>query len=92
MITQDVELAEALRARSKVFTYKKEYYNALLDIGAAYRLLTFSKDPRVAEVHQEWVSAYQRYQDTQVAVGSEAKNVDHLEGLLKQIDDRRRPS
>lgn len=92
MTTQDVELAEALWARFKEFTQKKEYYNALLDIGAAYRLLAFSKDPRVVEVHQEWISAYQRYQDAQVAAGSEVKNTQQLEGLLKQIDDRRRPS
>jgi peptide methionine sulfoxide reductase MsrA len=90
MTSQDVELAEALRARFKDFTQKKEYYNALLDIGAAYRLLIFSQDPRVAEVHQEWILAYQRYEDAKKAAAPVAKTVEQLGNLLKQIGDRRR--
>ena len=90
MTTQDLELAEALWARFKDFTQKKEYYNALLDIGAAYRLLTFSQDPRVNEVHQEWILAYQRYEDAKTTAAPVAKTAEQLENLLKQIGDRRR--
>ncbi len=90
MTTQDTELAVALWARSKEFSQKKEYYHALLDISATYRLLTFSEDPRVPQAHQEWILAYQKYQDAGAATaGLETKTVERLERLLKQIDDRR---
>jgi len=99
MPSEDIELAEALWERSKEFVNSKEYYNALLDISAAYRFLSLGQDPRVPQVHQEWVQIYQKYNDG-LNEATETSSLDKplektqtvlkLENLLKQIEQRRR--
>lgn len=92
MSEQDIELADALRERSKEFSEKNEHYNALLDISAAFRLMSFSRDTRVSEVHDEWVKVYQTYTDNSSTEDGEssADPIARLEGLLGQIESRRR--
>jgi hypothetical protein len=91
MAAQDVELAEALWARSRDFENRGDYYNALLDVSAAHRLLVLSNDSRAGEVHVQWARIYELYtQGGSEQREAHSRSVSRLEELLKQVEGRRK--
>lgn len=54
----DGQLGEALWSRSKQFVREGDFYNALLDLGAAYRLLRLANSTEAEKVRLDWESAF----------------------------------
>lgn len=101
MMDSDIGLAEALWHRCLEFAKKRDYYNALLDVSASYRLFAYHKNPHADELYPLWVTFYNMYkqqakltQDNEILKPVQQvvarTDVSQLQDLLSQIGERRR--
>ncbi|MDA0698208.1 MAG: hypothetical protein O2793_17665 [Proteobacteria bacterium] len=84
MIEDSLELAVALWERSKRFSMAQKESDAMLDLSAAYKLFNSCKDSRAEQIMQE-LNKLTLPQNVPVT-----DEVSHLQGLLGQIEQRRR--
>ena len=92
----DEKLAEALWARSKEFSSQGDFYNAIIDLGAAHRLFDLAHDSRVEEVRIDWENNYHQLISTDQDMTttkvdlSVQKNEGSLDKLIHRVRDRKR--
>lgn len=88
MSSDSHQLAEALWMRSKDFEAKREYYNALLDLSAAHRLLGSAHDGHAAEIHADWSRVCELY--LAMTQNKHAGAMSTLESLLARVENLRK--
>lgn len=89
----DEKLGEALWARSKDFGERGDFYNAIIDLGAAYRLLSLAHDVRTEAVRLDWEKCYHQLVSSD-AISKEESNgnekADLLSTLISRVQERKR--
>lgn len=90
-LLSDEKLGEALWMRSKAFSGQGDFYNAILDLGAAHRLLSLSHDERAEEVRLDWEKNYQQLVSVEQNTTNEQKKTENaLSELIQRVQERKR--
>ena len=82
----DEKLAEALWVRSKEFSARGDFYNAIIDLGASYRLFGLAHDKRAEEVRLEWEKNYHQLISTEQETSASST----LHNLIDRVQSRKR--